>query len=460
MSANNMKAKSFATKAMNLASQRFNSTRNPLPYTRPSEWMTLPTVTTTDQKFVGLHMVTVDSCFCALSASGAYTVDWGDGTVQNIASGVTAEHQYNYATLTTTSTSNATVTSFGYKQAIVTVTPQAGQQLTALNLNVKHSQTGLQQYSSGFVDIAIASPYLVDCFIGANRSGTQAITMYDLEIVNIVKSAVLDFTYCLRQCFSLQSVIAIDTSVCTNATAMFQGCYSLQTVPLFNLSALTNATQMFQTCTSLQTVPLFNLSALTDATSMFNNCYSLQTVPLFNLSALTNATQMFSTCPILQTVPLFNLSALTNASYMFGACFSLQTVPLFNLSALTNATQMFYACYSLQTVPLFNLSALTNATAMFNICISLQTVPLFNLGALTNASNMFNTCYSLVKATCANTKVSIDYSNCKLSATQLNDIYTNLASGVTAKTITVTGNWGSASSNTAIATSKGWTVTG
>jgi hypothetical protein len=121
---------------------------------------------------------------------------------------------------------------------------------------------------------------------------------------------------------------------------------------------------------------------------------------------------------------------------------------------------MFNSCSGLQTVPLFNLSAVTNATSMFNNCLSLQTVPLFNLAACTTTTSMFSSCYSLVKATCTGTKVSIDYTNCKLSATQLNDIYTNLASGVVSQTITVTGNWGSATSTTSIATAKGWTVTG
>ena len=42
----------------------------------------------------------------------------------------------------------------------------------------------------------------------------------------------------------------------------------------------------------------------------------------------------------------------------------------------------------------------------------------------------------------------------------LDAIYTNLASGVTAQTITVTGNWGVATDTPSIATAKGWTVTG
>ena len=49
--------------------------------------------------------------------------------------------------------------------------------------------------------------------------------------------------------------------------------------------------------------------------------------------------------------------------------------------------------------------------------------------------------------------------NGTLSATALNEIYTNLAT-VTGQTITVSGNYGTASDNPAIATAKGWTVTG
>ena len=49
--------------------------------------------------------------------------------------------------------------------------------------------------------------------------------------------------------------------------------------------------------------------------------------------------------------------------------------------------------------------------------------------------------------------------NGTLSATALNEIYTNLAT-VTTQTITVSGNYGTASDNPSIATAKNWTVTG
>jgi hypothetical protein len=45
-----------------------------------------------------------------------------------------------------------------------------------------------------------------------------------------------------------------------------------------------------------------------------------------------------------------------------------------------------------------------------------------------------------------------------MGPTALNNLYTSLQTA--ARTITVTGNWGTASDNPSIATAKGWTVTG
>jgi len=64
-----------------------------------------------------------------------------------------------------------------------------------------------------------------------------------------------------------------------------------------------------------------------------------------------------------------------------------------------------------------------------------------------------------ITGTMSNVKVTTSYANCRLSATALNAIYTALPT-ITAQTITVSGNWGTSTDNPAIATAKGWTVTG
>jgi len=84
---------------------------------------------------------------------------------------------------------------------------------------------------------------------------------------------------------------------------------------------------------------------------------------------------------------------------------------------------------------------------------------LFNTAKVTDMSYMFNNCYALSSIKMINIKESFSILNCSLDAAALNELYTNLST-VTGKTITVTGNPGVTGDNPAIATAKGWTVTG
>jgi surface protein len=127
--------------------------------------------------------------------------------------------------------------------------------------------------------------------------------------------------------------------------------------------------------------------------------------------------------------------------------------------AVTTMSRMFSSCYSLQSVPLFDTSSVTTMSLMFQHCYSLQSVPLFDTSSVTTMSNIFTHCYSLGRAAFSGTEVDISYLNCNLGPDALDEIYTNLAT-LTDETITVTGNWGTASDDPTIATAKNWTVTG
>jgi surface protein len=409
----------------------------PEPYVRPADWVALPTVLSSDQKFVGLHAVyDHESNFVAVNCAGAYTVDWGDGVTENFATGVQANHNFLYANL-----SSGTLSTRGYRQAVVTITPQAGQNLTTVNLFIKHNQSGLASngYSTGWLDIRMAGSLISTLTIGgASTSVVRHRMLEQFEYVGT--SAVVTCANKFQNCVQLRSLIGTAwTSSVTNMTSMFSSCSSLQTVPLFNTGAVTNMTSMFSSCASLQTVPLFSTGTVTLMTSMFDSCFSLQTVPLFSTGAVTDVSSMFASCFALATVPLFNTASVTNMSSMFNSCTSLQMVPLFSTGAVTNMTSMFNGCSSLQMVPLLNTSGVildANIGSIFTGCSSLR------IGALSG------------------TKVTISYLNCLLGPAALDAIYTNLASGVVSKTITVTGNWGVATDTPSIATAKGWTVTG
>ena len=650
-----------------------------IPWVRNKSWLSFTAPTSSEEKFIGLHAVWPESNFLALSASGNYTVNWGDGLIENFSAGVTAQHEYDFADVdlantnapvtlqgaadtvtrsshgynngdivklynivTTTGISannpyyviSATANTFQlsltpggaaidlvtdgsatllpYKQAIVQVYPQAGQSFTALNLNIRHSSLSTLTYTSGFLDIALAGASLTSFALGVPApNSSPLINFYWLNQVNIVRTDCRQLTGLFYFCYALQSILGLGTSTdpattvavtftdstdTVNATAhgfrngdpvifssivtttgittynkyyvlnatantfqvstlspgtaialtnngsgvalrgtdmtnlfnscfsllsvplfntaavtamgnMFLGCSALTSVPLFNTSAVTSMSSMFQGCTSITSVPLFNTAAVTNMGAMFSGCFSLQSVPLFNTAAVTSMQLMFNGCRALRSVPLFNTAAVTNMNNMFASCFYLQSVPLFNTAAVTTMSSMFTSCVSLQSVPLLNTSAVTNMSGMFNSCTSLASVPLFNtaavtamgsmfqnclvlpsvplfnIAALTTISSMFNGCSSLQSVpalnvtgltsfasmfnSCSNLsriqatsfRFSFSVASCKLSATALNEIYTNLPT-VTAQTITVTGNYGTATDNPAIATAKGWTVTG
>ena len=120
---------------------------------RPADWLAMPEVAATDQVFYGLHAVyDAGSNFATIRCTGAFTVDWGDGTVEDIASNTTAEHEYDFADVAL----NGTLTSLGYKQALVHVYPQAGQTLSNINTSLRHSKTSVNLSSSQWLDIRLA----------------------------------------------------------------------------------------------------------------------------------------------------------------------------------------------------------------------------------------------------------------------------------------------------------------
>jgi hypothetical protein len=437
---------------------RFNNLKKPIAAAtstaRPSDFITPPVISSSEQKIALLVFISNDSSnFLAFTIAGNYTVDWGDGTSpQNVSSGTAAEYSYNFATFDPT---NSTLTSDGFKQAWVIITPQGGANITSVNLQTRHSSMlSVNYYSQPIREIYLSAPSLTSLTIGTTSGSTTVYprlcryinfintgsltsfanllyNMYSLLLVDVgVTAAVTNtssmFAFCyilldvrfssnanlsgllttqsmFYECRSLSVAPLFNTAAVTNMSTMFYQCYSLESVPLYDTRSCTTMSQMFYTCYSLKTVPLFNTVRVTDMGSMFWLCTSLVSVPLFNTVAVTTMNGMFYQCHSLETVPLFNTIAVTTMNSMFYQCYSLQNVPAFNAANTLNMNSMFYSCYSLINVGLINTIKVTDMTSMFQNCISLKTVPLFNTIAVTGMSSMFNFCISLVTVPLFNT---------------------------------------------------------
>ena len=413
-------------------------------WVRPAAWPAIQTVLASEQKIVGLHAVWPGDGvgnggnFFAFNGQGAYTIDFGDGTVTNYASNTQANYEFNFnnaaladtnrpvtftastSTINRTAhglsagdeiqfyniaataginesrsyyvinptansfqvaatpggtavtlTNNGSATLLPYKVAIVTITPQAGQNLTVINLQAKHTQTGLQAYAAGWLDLAISVPNVA----GANFTfGGTAVVHRLVERVNLVAYGAL-----------------------TTMVNMFNGCVSLQNIPAFPGS----------------------VAAVTSMSGMFNGCASLQSIPAFPGS----------------------VAAVTSMSQMFQGCSSLQNIPAFpgSVAAVMVMSQMFSGCASLQGIPVLNMAGISSAA---------------------NGASFVATCPSFARAPVTGMRFSFSVASCKLSAVALNEIFTGLPT-VTGQTITVTGNYGisQAGYDPTIATAKGWTVT-
>ena len=321
-------------------------------------------------------------------------------------------------TLTTNGSGNVYVPQ--YRQVIVTVVPNGGN-ITKLNLHIKHSTSGLQKYSSGFLDVAISAANMTDLRFAVQTPGLlgQVITHSLLQQFNLVASDLRQLGNLIYLCYSLRNIQNVVTS---SAAAVSASCTFTDSTDTVGLTA-----HGFRDGDSVIFTTVTTTTGITKNTEYFARDVATDTFKVTNTYG--------GTAMVLTTDGTGTAVRGTNFSNMFYNCSSLTSVPLFNTAAGMDFGNMFQYCYALPSVPLLVTS-----------------------GGSTVYTNMFSTCQSLKSAALSGTANTISYVNCELSAAELNKIYTGLATAT--KTITVTGNWGVASDDTSIATGTNWTVTG
>ena len=275
-----------------------------------------------------------------------------------------------------TLTNNGSATLLPYKIAIVTITPQAGQNLTVINLQAKHNQTGLQAYTTGWLDLAISVPNVT----GVNYTlGGTAVGHRLLERVNVVACGVL-----------------------TNMANMYSNTPSLRSVSAFpsGISEVTTLASHYLN-SGLKNFPLFLGSAAKVQTTaqMCNGCFNADEFPALpgSIAALTTANLMY---------------AGTNA----------KRIPPFpsSTAGITNINGLVQSMPNLQELPAINMAG---ASSTGN-------------GSLTGGQ----AAPSLKRMRISGMRFSFSVANCQLSAAATNEIFEGLPTVATAQTITVSGN--------------------
>ena len=382
-----------------------------------------------------------------------YTTDWGDGTTEVVASGVVAQHTYDYATVALDGT-NAPVTLTDAGDLVTRTAHGYTDGMPVRFYNIV-STTGLTETYEYFVISATANTFQVSLTyngsaVALTTDGTATLLFYKQAIVTVTPlsgrnlitlnlhqkntqanlstyaSGFIDISVAGSLMTSLligvqtagaatqtinfrdlEQVNILSTGI-ASASYLFYNCSSLESVAA-DTASVTNFSDMFDMCSSLQTIPLLNTAAGTTLAGMFYSCAFLTSIPLLNTATATDLDSMFSLCSSLQTIPLLNTALVTNFTSMFSTCSSLQTIPLLNTASGTNFTNMFLSCYSLTSIPLLNTAAGTNFTSMFRTCFSLQTIPLLNTAAGTNFTSMFNACPSLTSIPLLNTAAGTNF---------------------------------------------------
>lgn len=288
-----------------------------------------------------------------------------------------------------------------------------------------------------------------------------------IEAPELNTSLGTSFFSMFKNCGALITVPEYDLANANEVRTMFQYCYALKEIKgTLDLRNVPRTDSMFQDCTSLRNPPsiLGPLANCTQVNSMFSGCSSLSETPALELPVCTSLANFAYNCNTLKKIgKLTTSAALTDVSRFAYMCSSLKESPeITNTSGVTNFSYMFYWCASMLTMREYDTSAGTNFNNMLWSDTSLLEVPALDVSKATNASSysqMLNSAVMIQSIKATGFKYSLDVSGLLLSAAALNELFTNLAE-VVGQTVTITSNPGAATCDRAIATAKGWTVTG
>lgn len=419
-------------------------------WTRPSGWLAMPTVLPSEEKIVLLVAVTDNAMSGSIAfkcPGGDFTVDWGDGSApENFLAADKAQHIFNYANLAGTDYR-------GYRQALVTITPQALNNLDDFELRGwRHDDAGGDPSGEGVLEMKISMPNAsVNNWLTIGNQTISTTHAHACEHVEIVAPTVMpQVEYMFGYMTGLKKVTFPANAVYSgaNATGMFQYCYGLTEFPECDFSAVTTATNMFLHCESATSFPDYDFSNVTNFSSTWAYCENLRIPPNVDWSSASILTAAFSSSGIFEPPDMstlnganspnfsscfFNCYALRNVipldgfkekptqiSAMYAGCRSLTGTMVVDYPNATNYGSYCYNCTGIDAVEIvshagvtsfnslcrYNLrvtnvtitgdtSGVTDCAQMFRDNPNLREAPSFDTSGVTGCANMFDSCFTL-----------------------------------------------------------------
>jgi hypothetical protein len=313
-------------------------------------------------------------------------------------------------------------------------------------------------------------------------------------------------------CASLGSITIPSGWTISTITNAFSSCFTLKNIVLPNNAqdSITNMSFMTDACTSLETITMpTSLNGVTNLQGVFSNTRNLKSVVFpSTMNAVATMVQAFQNSGVQSVTLPTSMTGLVTANQIFQGAFNIQTITMPATTGLiTTLVSLVAYCSKLKTLTLpttqLTTLAATSGTNLFLGCPLLQTINnLDKLGSNSTSSiiyqaggNLFTFASSFTGTTdfyCkfsklelqgsatyrsaisglrlrntgtgqyAGTSPQIDISYTNLSQAALVQVFNDLPT-LTSKTINITDATGAAAltgPERAIATGKGWTITG
>mgnify|MGYP003627554470 CR=1 FL=1 len=330
-------------------------------YIRNPEYLDLPSLSNGDEKIYLLAKIYETSNFFRLKATANYKIDWGDGQGEvSYSSGTNADYEILYSNV------SSVVTTGGYKQAIITITPQTGENLTYFQMGgglLHPDDTTNSTGNIGIVDCKMAGQNIT------NLDNSFSFN-YGLEQFKFVGTCIINSMFkTFYNAYCLEKVVQIDTSNVTTFHWCFRGAIKLLEVFKFDFSLVTDIEFMFYDCDSLEYLNPWSLDSDAPNLTSINNTFSRMSKLLI--------------CPITSCSNITNFNS-TFHSHKWGGDFNL------NCSSATIVINMFFSCVNLITCNAIFPNTLVSTSGMFNGCSSLESVKSFNCINVTLSSFMFS----------------------------------------------------------------------
>lgn len=430
----------------------------PKQYKRNPSWLTLPSVSSSEQKIVFLAAIYPNShnCFAFVARANAgvstITTDWGDGTSSfnqndSVAGKFEKVYDYNNSALDGT---NKPCT-FSAATDLITSNNHGYLDGDIVNFYYMSTSVGLMEDRDYVVVNATTNTFQVKLtqadtsIVNITTDGTGTLLEYKQAIITVTGTGIAISRFSMQQkhpnlgkasasgtkvaynfleaivslpsCSSwtmgnsslggtysfpvLERFSILSMSSSNDAASLFANSFpALVEVPTLYLAPLNSTIQnFFLNCYALQKVPNLTHSGITTALSAFEGCESLVYAPELNLPSCNVYTSCFSKCYALVKAPTIKFSTSVgiglNLSSMFANCYRLSEIPDYDTSEAVNFSSMFTGCRSLKKAPPFNTSNGTSFATMFQTCDLLEEVPEYNLTNATSTASMFIGCNAL-----------------------------------------------------------------